>query len=82
MAQGKIILNIKAAAKIADGTGGTSVALPDGSALTVGGAIDSEGTEHTLEVYQLTTCEDDGTGTLVNYTRLFLCSDRFKLPGQ
>jgi hypothetical protein len=82
MANGKIILNIKAAAKIADGTGGTSVNLPDGTALTIGGAIDSEGHEHVLEVYQLTTCEDNGSGTLENYTRLFVCSDRFKLTGQ
>lgn len=82
MAQGKIILNIKAAAKIADGTGGTVVTLPDGSTMTIGGAVDSEGDEHTLEVYQLTTCEDNGSGTLENYTRLFVCSERFKLPGQ
>lgn len=82
MAQGKIILNIKAAAKVANGTGGTLVTLPDGTELTIGGAVDSEGDEHTIEVYQLTTCEDNGSGTLENFTRLFVCSDRFKLPGQ
>lgn len=82
MANGKIILNIKAAAKIADGTGGGSVTMPDGTTATVGGCVDSQGTEHTLEIFQLTTCEDNGSGVMENYTRLFLCSDRFKLPGQ
>lgn len=90
MAQGKIVLNIQAASKYnttaAGGavTGGTNMKLPDGSIVLVGGCQDSQGNFHTMECWQLTTCEDDGTGTgtLTNFTRIFVCSDRFKLPGQ
>jgi hypothetical protein len=82
MPQGKIILDIKSAAKLADDSGGATITLPDGSLVPSGGAVDSEGNQHTICIYQLTTCEDNGSGTLENYTRLFLCSDRFKLPGQ
>ena len=88
MAQPKIILNIKAAAKYNDPTasgavaGGLAVRMPDDSTLTIGGAIDSTGAAHTLEVWQLITCEDDGTGGggTTEYCRLFLCSDRFSKP--
>ena len=89
MAQGKIILNVKAAAKYYDPTvaagtpdGGTTVTLPDGSSLSVGGAVDSEGVARTLEVFQVITCEDDGTGTgtVKEFCRLFVCSDRFEKP--
>ena len=82
MPQGKVIYTIKGAAKLADGSSGVTVALPDGSSVTIGGCIDSQGNAHTISLYQLTTCEDNGSGTLENYTRIILCSDRFKLPGQ
>ena len=88
MPQGKIILNVKAATKYtnAGGTtaGGASVTLPDGTTLTVGGAVDMDGNARTIEVWQLVTCEDDGTGTgaTKEFSRLFLCSDRFLGPGQ
>jgi hypothetical protein len=82
LGEASVVLNVKKAAKLADGSGGASVTLPDGSEATIGGAIDSQGTKRRLEVYQLTTCEDNGTGDLHNYTRLFVCSDRFQLPGQ
>lgn len=88
MTQGKIILNIKAAAKYYDPTasgalsGGASVTMPDGTALTVGGCKDTAGNYHTLEVWQAVTCEDDGTGTgnVKEYCRLILMSDRFAKP--
>lgn len=82
LGESKLILNVKKAAKLADGSGGGSVTMPNGASATIGGAVDSQGNHRTLEIYQLTTCEDDGTGTLRNYTRLFVCSDRFQLPGQ
>lgn len=63
--------------KIANGTGGSKL-----NGILVGGCIDTQGTFRRLEVVQLTTCEDRGDGTLENYTRLFYCSERFKLPGQ
>lgn len=63
--------------KIANGTGGSNL-----NGILVGGCIDTQGTFRRLEVVQLTTCEDRGDGTLENYTRLFHCSERFKLPGQ
>ncbi len=80
---GDFALHIRAAAKLYDGAGvedgGTTV---DG--VKIGGAIDSDGKAHTIECWQLTTCEDDGTGTdtTANFTRLFVCSDRFKISGQ
>jgi len=89
MAQGRIILNIKAAAKYYDPTvpastpdGGEMATMPDGSSLLVGGCKDSEGVYRTLEVFQMITCEDDGTGTgtVKEFCRLFVCSDRFEKP--
>ena len=89
MAQGKIILQVKAAAKYYDPTvaastpdGGSTVTLPDGTSVSVGGAVDAEGTPRTIEVFQLITCEDDGTGTgaTKEFCRLFACSDRFEKP--
>ena len=88
MAQGKIILNVKAATKYtaADGStaGGAVVTLPDGTTLTVGGAVDMAGNPHTMDVWQLVTCEDDGAGTgnTKEFSRLFICSERFLGPGQ
>jgi hypothetical protein len=82
MSQGKIILNIRAAAKLPDNTGGSSVTLPDGTTLVVGGALDTLGQFHVLECKQLPTCELGPDGQLHNYTRIFLASDRFQLPGQ
>lgn len=88
MAQGKIVLNIKSAAKYNDPTasgavnGGANVTMPDGTTLNVGGCIDSAGNAHTLEVWQIVTCEDDGTGTgnTTEFCRLVLMSDRFAKP--
>lgn len=73
----KLIINLLAAAKLPDGTGGTNI-----SGVVIGGFIDTQGNFHTIEGYQLPTCEDNGTGTLKNFTRIFVCTDRFKLPGQ
>ena len=87
--QGRIILNIKAAAKYYDPTvpastpdGGSNVKMPDGSMLSVGGCQDSEGVYRTLEVYQVITCEDDGSGSgsPTEWCRLIVCSDRFEKP--
>jgi hypothetical protein len=88
MAQGKIILNIKAAAKYnnpaAGGAvaGGSSVTLPDGSSVVVGGCLDTAGNPHTLEVWQIVTCEDDGSGagTTAEFCRLVVMSERFAKP--
>jgi len=88
MAKGKIVLNILAAAKYNDPTaggavaGGTNVAMPDGSVVKVGGCMDSTGAVHTIEVWQVVTCEDDGTGTgnSAEFCRLILMSDRFAKP--
>ncbi|MDR3458500.1 MAG: hypothetical protein P4N60_13700 [Verrucomicrobiae bacterium] len=80
-----LVMNIRAAAKLnslVDGSvqGGTV----DADNVLVGGFVDSQGNFHTVEGWQLTTCEDDGTntGNLQNFTRIFLCTERFKIPGQ
>ncbi|MEI6194856.1 MAG: hypothetical protein WCS42_11055 [Verrucomicrobiota bacterium] len=78
MARGQFIFNVLTPAKKADGSGGGA----NTQGIVVGGAVDSQGNAHTLEVYELTTCEDRGDGTLEYFTRLIVCSDRFKLPGQ
>ena len=84
---GRIILNIKAAAKYYPAganaaAGGSQITLPNGAKLVVGGALDSAGAFHTIEAWQLVTCEDDGTGTgnTAEFCRIFLCSERFTKP--
>lgn len=87
-AQGKVVLSIKAAAKYnnpAGGgavAGGTNVTLPDGTTILVGGCLDKDGNPHTLEVWQMVTCEDDGSGTstTAEYCRLIVMSERFAKP--
>ena len=94
MAQGKIFLNIKCAAKYYDPTnsgalgggtlpGGGNPTLPDGTSATpVGGCLDTAGNPHTIECWQVVTCEDDGTGTgnTAEFCRLVMMSDRFAKP--
>ena len=78
MARGQFIFNVLTPAKKADGSGGGA----NTQGIVVGGCIDSQGNPHTIECYEVTTCEDRGDGTLEYFTRIGVFSDRYKLPGQ